>query len=178
MSARLLAIALLAVVPCFVRARSASAQSYAEPTARDIVVAYNTGARFSIAPGIIIPTGSGRVGFSVSADFRYGFELGPVILGPGARLGGYFPSGSYGLLALGTFRLTVPLGPVAPYLLGGAGPGYLSEPAHTGLAYLGGGGLMIHIGRSFAFGAEASYLALTGSDFRTLFIGPTLLLAF
>jgi hypothetical protein len=156
----------------------ARAQPYAEPTARDIVVAYNVGPRFSIAPGIIIPSGNQRIGFSIAADFRYGIELGPVILAPGARLGGYFPSGSFGLLGLGTLRLTVPLGPVAPYALAGLGPGYLSEPAHTGLAHLAGGGLMIHIGRSFAIGAEASYLAITGSDFRTLFIGPTLLLGF
>lgn len=149
-----------------------------EPTLREIVVAYNTGLRFSIAPGIYIPTDGGRVGFSIAGDLRYGIELGPIVVAPGARVSGFFPSGFYALTGLATGRITVPLGPFGPYVLGGVGPGYISEPSHTGLAYLGGGGLMIHFGQRFALGAEATYFGITGTSFRTLFIGPTLLLSF
>jgi len=157
--------------------RAGAQPTYAGPTAREIVVAYNTGPRFSIAPGLIIPA-SGRVGFSIMGDFRYGIETGPLILAPGARVAGFFPSGSVALTALGTLRLTVPLGPVGPYVMGGAGPGYVTDPSRAGLAYLGGGGLMVHFGLHFALGAEATYFAITGTDVRALLVGPSLLLSF
>ncbi|HEX5657508.1 MAG TPA: hypothetical protein VFX59_09955 [Polyangiales bacterium] len=160
----LLAIVLAALSPSLGRAQSA----------RDIVVAYNTGWRFSIAPGLLIS--DGEVGFSIAGDVRYGFEVGPLILAPGARVAGYFPPGFWALTGLATGRITYPLGPVGPYLVGGIGPGYLSEPAQAGAAYLGGGGLMIHVGTSFAFGAELTYFGITGTDFRAF--GPSLLLMF
>ena len=158
--------------------RAAAQEALRPPTARETVVAYNVGPRFSIAPGIFLPHGDGGVGFSLAGDFRYGYELGPVVLAPGVRLAGYFPSGYVALSALGTARLTVPMGPVGPYIMAGAGPGYVTKPSEAGLAFMAGGGLMIYIGRSFAFGAEAAYLGITGTGFRALFIGPSLLLGF
>lgn len=149
-----------------------------EPSAREVVVAYNTGLRAAIEPGILLPSGGGRVGFSLAADVRYGFELGPTIVAPGVRITGYFPSDAFGLTALATTRLTVPVGLFGPFIVGGLGPGHLSEPSHTGLAWLGGGGLMIHIGASFGIGAQAYYQGITGSGFRSLSLGPTLLLSF
>lgn len=170
---------LLALALCMLgSAQHAAAQSYEEPSARDIVVAYNTGFRFSIAPGVFIPTHGGDVGFSIAGDFRYGFELGPTVLAPGVRVAGYFPAGLNVLVALGTTRVTLPVGPVGPFLVAGVGPGYVSKPSETGLAYLAGGGFMVHFGARFGLGAEATYQAITGTDFAALFVGPSVLLAF
>ena len=94
------------------------------------------------------------------------------------RLGAYFPPDVNIVAGLGTLRLTFPLGPFAPFVVGGAGPGYVSSPSHTGVAYLGGGGFMVHIGTHFGFGAEATYQAITGTEFAALFVGPLILLAF
>jgi hypothetical protein len=149
-----------------------------EPSSRDVVFAYNVGHRFSIAPGIFIPSNGGRVGFSIAGDYRRGYEVGPTILAPGARVSGFFPSGFVAVTALATGRLTVPVGPVGPYVMGGLGPGWVSQPSEAGLALLGGGGLMVYIGQSFAIGAEASYLTVTGTGFHALFVGPSLLLGF
>jgi hypothetical protein len=164
MTKRMLVIAFVVLLPSAALAQSA----------RDIVVAYNTGWRFSIAPGLLISDGD--VGFSIAGDVRYGFEIGPLVLAPGARVAGYFPPDFYALSALATGRITYPIGPVGPYLVGGIGPGYLSDPSQAGAAYLGGGGLMIHIGSSFGFGAELTYFGITGTDFRAF--GPALLLMF
>jgi len=170
---------LVLLLSCLLLPHTARAQAgYPEPTGRELVVAYNTGSRFSIAPGLFLPNDGGRIGFSIAGDYRYGLDLGPIILAPGARLAGFFPPGFYVLTALATLRLTVPLGPVGPYVMGGVGPGYVSEPSQTGLAYQGGGGLMVHVNTSFAIGAEASYSGITGTDFGALFIGPSLLLGF
>jgi hypothetical protein len=157
---------------------SARAQEISEPRARDVVVAYNTGLHFSIAPGVFIPVNGGRVGFSIAGEVRYGFELGPLILAPGVRLAAYFPEDVNIFAGLGTLRLTFPLGAFAPFVVGGGGPGYVSSPSHTGVAYLGGGGFMVHIGTHFGIGAEATYQAITGTRFSALFVGPLLLLAF
>jgi hypothetical protein len=149
-----------------------------EPTASELVYMYNLGLRLSLAPGIVVPVDGSRVGFSFGGDVRFGFPLGPTIVAPGLRVAGYWPEGFSSVIGLATLRVTVPLGPVGPYVLGGAGPGHVSKPSETGLAYQAGGGFMVYVGDVFGIGAEASYLAITGTDFRSLFIGPALLLGF
>src|SRR5688572_30784484 len=98
------ALALALVLTQLVAAGSVQAQESYEPSAREIVVAYNTGLHFSIAPGVFIPTQGGRVGFSVAGEVRYGFELGPLILAPGVRLAAYFPEDVNIVTGLGTPR--------------------------------------------------------------------------
>ncbi len=146
---------------------------------RDLVLAYNTGFRFSIAPGVFIPVNGERAGFSITGDFRYGFETGPVVLAPGLRLAGYFPAEATILAAFATGRITIPAGPVGPYVLGGVGPGWVSDPdSEAGLAWLAGGGFMVHIGTRLGIGAEATYQAITNTSFKALFVGPSLLFGF
>lgn len=145
------------------------------PSARDVVFAYNRGLNYGIAPGVFVPLHGGPVGFSISGSLRYGFQVGPLVLAPGARIGAFLHPDFRALWALGTARVTIPIGPVGPYLLGGAGPGHLNHPSHLDVAYLGGGGFMVHIGTSFGVGAEATYQGLRGTDFRGLFFGPLLM---
>lgn len=164
---------LFAIAPAAVRA-----QVPEQPSARDLVVAQNVGLRLAIAPGVYIPTDGGSVGFSIVGDVRFGIELGPIIVAPGGRLAGYFPSGLTILAALATGRVTVPLGPVGPYVMGGLGPGWVSDPAKAGLAWMAGGGLMANIGPHFALGAEVTYQGITGTAVKALFIGPTFLFGF
>jgi len=89
-----------------------------------------------------------------------------------ARLKGYYYSQRFVGLAMGTGRLTLPLGPLAPYGVVGAGGGSISNPGQSGMALMGGGGLMLHFGRVFAVGVEATYQKITDTDFRVLSIGP------
>lgn len=150
-----------------------------EPKSRDIVIAYNRGLRFGISPGIMISPSSGDVGFSIAGDVRYGFALGDaVVLAPGLRLGGYFPPDQTIVIGLGTLRLTVPVGPVGPFVVGGVGPGWVKEPSEVGAAWLAGGGFVVHIGTSFGIGAEVGYQAIAKTDFGALFFGPLFLLSF
>jgi hypothetical protein len=170
-----LALALFGTV-ALVDSQAARAQD--GPSGRDVVIAYNTGFRFSIAPGIFIPINGDHVGFSIAGDLRYGIEVGPVVVAPGVKLAGYFPTEVTILAALATTRLTVPLGPVGPYIVGGLGPGWVSEPSRAGLAWLAGGGFMVHIGTRFGIGAEATYQAITNTRFKAIFVGPALLFGF
>jgi hypothetical protein len=144
-----------------------------------VVIAYNAGLRLGIVPSIFIPVRGGDVGFAIAGDVRYGFDIKKaVVLAPGLRLAGYFPSGDTILIGLATLRLTVPVGPVGPFVVGGVGPGWVKDESDVGVAYVGGGGFVVHIGTKFGIGAEATYQAITGTDFSAIFVGPVLLLSF
>ena len=124
---------------------------------------------------ILVPD-EGSAGGGLELSTRYGFPVGPVILAPGARLGGYYLQERLIGLVLGTGRATLPIGPLAPFVQAGAGAGGLSNPGDGGLAWLVGGGLMIHFGYHFAVGAEVSWQGITGTGFEVLSIGPSLVI--
>jgi hypothetical protein len=168
----------LAVLLVCAQPAAAQAPAEAGPSGRDLVVYYNTGARFTVAPGVFIPLEGERVGFSLAGDFRYGFDTGPLIVAPGARVAGFFLSDARIVMGLATARVTVPLGPVGPFVLGGVGPGFVSANERVDLGYLAGGGFMVHFGVHVAVGAEVAYQAIRGTGFSALSVGPALLLAF
>jgi opacity protein-like surface antigen len=114
----------------------------------------------------------------LAGDFRYGFDTGPVIAAPGARGAAFFLSDARVVIGLATARVTVPVGPVGPFVLGGVGTGFVSAPEHVDLGYLAGGGLMVHFGVHVAVGAEVAYQAVRRTSFSALSVGPSLLLAF
>jgi hypothetical protein len=138
----------------------------------------NRGLHWGIGPVLLIPPGDRPLGGGLDLDIRYGINANPVVIGPGARFAGYILSGDYVLIGMPTLRLTLPVGPLAPFVLGGVGPGYTSDEKKSGAALLGGGGLMIHLGRFLGVGAEATYQTITGTDFKTFTIGPSLLIGF
>jgi hypothetical protein len=107
-------------------------------------------------------------------DLRYGIGADPVIIAPGGRLTGYFIPRRFVGIAMPTARVTFPLGPLAPFVLGGVGGGWISNPSEGGVALLGGGGLMIHFGRVLAIGAEATYQTVTSTELHGWAIGPSI----
>lgn len=138
----------------------------------------NTGLRWGIGPVLLFPSDGGPMGGGLDLDIRYGIGLDPVVIAPGARFAGYILSGDVIGMAMPTVRVTLPFGPFAPFVVGGVGPGYTSDEKKTGAALLGGGGLMIHVGPFFGIGAEATYQTITGTEFKTLTLGPSLLIGF
>jgi hypothetical protein len=135
----------------------------------------NTGLITGLGLAVLIPN-EGDPGFGVELYGRYGIPAGPVILAPGALLGGYYLQHRFAGDLLGTFRVTLPLGPLAPFAQGGLGPGVRTNPSEGGLAWLGGGGLMIHLGRVLALGVEVNYQGITGTGFKTLALGPSIII--
>ena len=144
----------------------------------DIAYRANTGLRWGIGPVILIPPGDRPLGGGLDLDVRYGIGAGPVVVAPGARFAGYILSREYIVLGMPTARVTLPFGPLAPFVVGGVGPGYTSAEEKGGVALLGGGGLMVHIGPFFGIGAEATYQTITGTDFKAVTVGPSLLIGF
>jgi hypothetical protein len=133
----------------------------------------NTGFITGIGLTVLIPP-QGDVGVGADFSARYGIPAGPLILAPGGMIGGYYLQGRFIAALMGTFRVTAPLGPLAPFVHGGVGPGLISNPSEGGAAWMGGGGLVVHLGGVVSVGLEVNYQALTGTDFGTWTLGPTL----
>lgn len=155
---------------------SAPKEAGAQEEGRDSV-AYqaNRGFKIGVAPVLVLPMReTGPYGGGLELHGRYGIGAGPTIIAPGGMLGGYAISGRFVGLAMPTLRWTIPVGPLAPYALGGIGVGGLSNPGETGLALLAGGGLMIHFGRVLAIGAEATYRTITNTEYGGFAIGPAI----
>jgi hypothetical protein len=136
----------------------------------------NTGLHWGIGPVILIPPGDRPLGGGLDLDIRYGIGADPVVIAPGVRFAGYLQSRQVIAFGMPTARVTLPVGPLAPFVVGGVGPGYTSAEEKGGVALLGGGGLMVHVGPVLALGAEASYQVITGTDFKTLTIGPSIMI--
>jgi hypothetical protein len=134
----------------------------------------NKGLHFGLGPVLLVPPDNRPLGGGLDIDLRYGIGAEPFILAPGARLAGYFISGRFVGMGMPTLRLTTPLGPLAPFLIGGVGGGLITNPSENGVALMGGGGLMIHFGSVLAIGAEATYQVITGTEFKTFTIGPSI----
>lgn len=165
-----LSLLTLAVVCC----SWPSASAHADDDAHDSAAwRANTGLLTGLGFALLVPS-QGSVGFGLEPSARYGIPAGPVILAPGARLGGYYvPKRFIGDL-MGTLRVTVPLGPLAPFGQGGLGPGLITNPSQGGLAWLGGGGLVIHFGSLLSIGIEVNYQGITGTGFKSLSLGPVI----
>jgi hypothetical protein len=154
---------------------ASSRQAHAQEEGDNAAMAANRGLRIGLGPTLLLPArDGGPYGGGLTLDGRYGIKAGPTVLAPGGRLSGYLQSSRFVGVAMPTFRVTVPVGPLAPYLVGGVGGGWISNPSDGGVALLGGGGLMIHFGRIFAIGAEATYQTITNTGFDTVVIGPSI----
>jgi hypothetical protein len=140
-----------------------------------LVSLYNSGFQWGISPGVVFA--NGKAGFFLGLRLGYGFDVGSVILVPGIRVAGYFTDPNV-YVGMPTFKIVFPIDRFAPFIEGGAGPGHVAaDPGKTGAAVMGGGGFMIHFTR-IAFGAEASYQVITGTNFKGLSVGPILAFGF
>ncbi len=146
----------------------------------------NRGVQTSFGPSLLVPTNSRQnYGFGLEFGLRYGIKVGPTVLAPGGRVAGFFQSSRFYGDLMPTLRWTIPLGPFAPFLEAGAGPGVASNPGRGGVGLLGGGGFMIHFGDVFGLGARVAYETILGTDagpakprFSVLSIGPMLQFGF
>jgi hypothetical protein len=149
---------------------------------RRIVVAYNAGLHWAIAPGIIF---ADKAAFALSLRFGYGIDTGSVIVVPSLQASAYFTDPNV-FTAIPLLRLVYPIDRFAPFVEGGAGLGHVaadtgaSPPVNSkdGLAVLVGTGFMVHFTAAFGLGVEGSYQLITGTDFKGWGIGPVLAIGF
>jgi hypothetical protein len=124
------------------------------------------GLKFGLSAGVFFFTPQDRVGCPLQSDFFYHFRVGRLVLAPGARIAGYFTKAFEALAIDAAFCLGLPLGPVFPFLVGGAGFGYQGHPKDYGIAYAGGGGVLVALRKRLSIGTELSYQGFALASFR------------
>lgn len=137
-------------------------------------MAANRGFVFGLGPVFLFPSDGGPMGGGLDVDGRYGFRAGPTVIAPGGKLAGYVISSRMVGIAMPTLRVTLPAGPLAPFVMGGVGGGWLGNPSEGGVSLLAGGGLHVHLGRVLAIGVEATYQTITGTELDVFAIGPSI----
>jgi hypothetical protein len=142
---------------------------------RAIIASYYAGFHLSIDPAVVF--GNGKAAFGIALRAEYGIDTGSVIIAPGVNLGAYFLDPNV-YLGMPTAKFVLPIGWFVPFIEGGAGVGYVTQPATTGLALLGGGGFMIHASPNVALGVQGGYETILGTDFGVVLLGPVLALSF
>lgn len=166
------AASLVLFAPTDARAQSEPA---AEPEKESVAMSANRGLKIGFAPVLVFPMrNDGPYGGGLELQGRYGIKAGPTVIAPGGQVGGYLISARGIGIAMPTLRWTLPVGPLAPYALGGVGVGGLTNPGESGLALMGGGGLMIHFGRVVAIGAELTYRTITNTGYSGIALGPVI----
>lgn len=120
---------------------------------------------FNFTPVVVLPKDDYRVGGGTDPEFRYSHDLGGVSLSAGGRIGAYYAKNLFGVTVMPTLRVTLPLGPVEPYLAGGVGYGWLPSAEHEGLSTMARFGTVFHFSDSFSIGVEGTLQQIRGSKF-------------
>jgi hypothetical protein len=119
----------------------------------------------NLTPVLIFAKQQYRFGGGADPELKYTLDLGGARLSAGARVGGYYARNLFGLTVMPTIRLTMPVGPVEPYVAFGMGYGWLPGVGHEGFATMSRLGLVFRFSERFAIGLEGTVQKIDGSNF-------------
>jgi hypothetical protein len=133
-----------------------------------------TGWVANVTPVLLFANGPYEFGGGADPELRYCFDHASFRLSAGGRVGAYYARNLFGVTAMPTLRLTVPVGRWDPYAAAGMGYGWLTESGHGDLATMARLGLVYHFSRRFSAGLEGTYQKLNGSNFKFWSFGSAL----
>ncbi|HTV23877.1 MAG TPA: hypothetical protein VMG12_34540 [Polyangiaceae bacterium] len=119
----------------------------------------------NFTPVLLLPKDDYHFGGGTDPELKYSRDLGGVRWSAGGRVGAYYAKNQFGMTAMPTLRVMLPLGAVDPYVAGGVGYGWLPETEQEGLATMARAGTVFHFSESFSIGVEATLQQLHGSNF-------------
>jgi hypothetical protein len=125
-----------------------------------------SGWSINFTPVLLLPTDSYRFGGGTDPELKYTLDLGHARLSAGFRVGAYYAKNLFGMTAMPTLRLMVPVGPVEPYAAVGMGYGWLPKPRHGDFAAMSRLGVVFRFSENFALGVEGTLQKIDGSAFR------------
>jgi hypothetical protein len=131
----------------------------------------HSGWSFNATPVLVVPKDGYRWGGGADPEVKYTLDLGPVRASVGGRVGAYYAKNLFGLTAMPTARLMMPVGPLEPYLAAGVGYGWLPKTSHADAMTMARAGFVYRFSKRVAIGVEATRQQLRGSDFRFTSIG-------
>ncbi|HET9931610.1 MAG TPA: hypothetical protein VFQ35_13010 [Polyangiaceae bacterium] len=137
-----------------------------------------TGFSLNFTPVLIAPHNDERLGGGVDPELKYTLDRGAVRLSAGLRVGGYYARNLFGITAMPTLRLVVPVGPVEPYVSFGMGYGWLPKLEHSGIATMSRLGVVFRFSENFGLGVEGTIQKIDRSRFEFPSFGSAMTLNF
>lgn len=125
-----------------------------------------TGWSLNFTPIVLAPENGHGWGGGTDPEVKYTIDRGGALLSAGVRFGGYYAKDMFGATLMPTLRLTMPVGPVEPYVSFGMGYGFIPEIEHADVATMSRLGVVFRFSESFALGFEGTVQKIEGSEFR------------
>lgn len=126
----------------------------------------HSGWGFNFTPVLLPPSDEYRLGGGLDPELKYTRDLGGARLGAGARIGGYYAKNRFAVTAMPTLRLTVPVGPVEPYVSFGMGYGWIPSAKHDDVATMSRLGVVFRVTERVAIGIEGTVQKIDDSEWR------------
>jgi hypothetical protein len=120
----------------------------------------------NLTPVLLFAKDNYRFGGGADPELKYTLDLGGARLSAGGRVGGYYARNLFGVTVMPTIRLTMPVGPVEPYVSYGMGYGWLPGRGHADFATMSRIGMVFRFSERFAVGVEGTVQKIDGSNFR------------
>ena len=125
-----------------------------------------SGWSINFTPVIMFPDADHRFGGGADPELKYTLDLGGARLSAGARVSGHYAKNLFGMTAMPTLRLMIPVGPVEPYVAFGMGYGWLPSVGHGDFATMSRLGVVFRFSERFAIGVEGTLQKLDHSAFQ------------
>lgn len=115
---------------------------------------------------VLLAKENGRWGGGADPELQYTVDVGGARLSAGGRVAAYYAKGVFGVTAMPTMRLTMPVGPLEPYVSFGMGWGWLPTEHHDDVATMSRLGIVYRFNKSIALGLEGTIQQIQESRFR------------
>lgn len=130
-----------------------------------------SGWSLNFTPVLVLPKDGDRLGGGVDPEVKYTLDRGAARISAGLRVGGYYAKNVFGVMAMPTLRLTMPVGPVEPYASFGLGYGWIPKDGDEGIASMSRVGVVFRVSDDIALGIEGTIQQIERTDFRFPSIG-------
>lgn len=125
-----------------------------------------SGWSINFTPVVMFADDNYRFGGGADPELKYTLDLGGARLSAGGRISGHYAKNLFGMTVMPTLRLTMPVGPVEPYVAFGMGYGWLPSVGHGDFATMSRLGVVFRFSERFALGFEGTLQKLDHSEFR------------
>lgn len=126
----------------------------------------HSGWSLNFTPALIAPHHGYRWGGGADPELKYTIDRDGARLSAGLRVGGYYARNLFGIMAMPTLRITVPVGRVEPYASFGMGYGWIPKESQEDIATMSRLGIVFRVSKKFALGLEGTLQKIERSEFR------------
>lgn len=134
----------------------------------------HSGWSLNFTPVLVAPKGNYRWGGGADPELKYTVDREGARLSAGLRLGGYYAKNLFGITAMPTLRITVPVGRVEPYASFGMGYGWIPKEGEEDIATMSRLGIVFRVSKKFALGLEGTLQRIERSEFRFPSLGSAI----